>query len=83
MIPSNSYSSTFLSFLLHNGLGLASALEKLENSTKHVALRKTSQAQATAHMFITNPFKGKAMLQLFMTHPSTKQRRKRLRSRNY
>ena len=69
--------------LIHNGYSLASALEKLEQSTKHVALRPTSQTQATAHMFITNPFRGHGFLQLFMTHPSTKDRVKRLKSLHF
>ena len=69
--------------LIHNGYSLASALEKLEDSTKHVALRPTSQAQATAHMFITNPFRGAGFFKLFMTHPPTKERVKRLRSMSF
>lgn len=69
--------------LLHNGYGLANALEKLEKSTNHISLRPTSQAQATAHMFITNPFSGKSFLHLFLTHPSTESRIKRLRSMNF
>lgn len=66
--------------ILHSGLGLASALEKLEHSTKHISLRPTSQAQATAHMFISNPFRGHGMFKLFMTHPPSKTRIQRLRS---
>ncbi|MBW2988993.1 zinc metalloprotease HtpX [Candidatus Woesearchaeota archaeon] len=69
--------------LLHNGYSLADALEKLEDSTKHVSLRPTSQSQATAHMFISSPFRGKTFLSLFMTHPSTGSRVKRLRSMNF
>ncbi len=69
--------------LLHNGYGLANALEKLEKSTQHISLRPTSQAQATAHMFITNPFRGKSFLHLFLTHPPTESRIKRLRSMNF
>ncbi len=69
--------------ILHNGLGLASALEKLEQGKNNVALRPTSQTQTTAHLFIVNPFRGKGFFQLFMTHPSIKERVKRLRSRAY
>jgi heat shock protein HtpX len=69
--------------LLHNGYSLASALEKLEKSTLRVSLRPTSTAQATAHMFITNPFRGRSFIQLFLTHPSTESRVKRLRSMNF
>jgi len=32
----------------------------------------------TAHMFITNPFSGKALMGLFSTHPSTEKRVARL-----
>jgi heat shock protein HtpX len=68
--------------LVHSGYGLASALEKLDASTKRISLRPTGQAQATAHLFITNPFRGEGFFQLFMTHPSIKERVKRLRSMN-
>jgi heat shock protein HtpX len=33
--------------------------------------------EATAHMFIVNPFKG-GLVKLFSTHPSTKERINRL-----
>jgi len=68
---------------IHSGLGLADALEKLEGSKNHVALRPTSQTQTTAHLFITNPFRGKGFFRLFTTHPSTKERVKRLRNMNF
>jgi len=64
---------------VRSGQGLASALEKLERSKDHVALRPTSQTQATAHLFINNPFRGGSFLNLFSTHPSVKDRVKRLR----
>lgn len=60
--------------------GLASALEKLENDPR--SLRSASNA--TAHLFIVNPFKGKdakAMFSsLFNTHPPIEERIKILRS---
>lgn len=59
--------------------GLASALEKLEKDTK--TLRTANNA--TAHLYITNPFKGKdlsGLAGLFMTHPPIKERIKILRS---
>lgn len=67
---------------IHSGLGLASALEKLETSTKRVSLRPTSTTQTTAHLFITNPFRGKGFFHLFTTHPPIKERVKRLRLMN-
>lgn len=59
--------------------GLASALEKLENYPKSL---KTA-SNATAHLFIVNPFKGKQTKQwfasLFDTHPPVAERIKILR----
>ena len=66
--------------LLHSGFGLASALEKLDKDIAHKPLRVTSTTETTAHMFIHNPFRGGGFITLFMTHPSTKERIKRLRS---
>ncbi len=61
---------------------LAKALEKLESSAKSHPLRFGSDS--TNHMFIVNPFRGagKSFLTLFLTHPSTSDRCKRLRSLN-
>jgi heat shock protein HtpX len=56
--------------------GLASALEKISNDPQ--PLKKVSRA--TAHMFIANPFKGKHISKLFMTHPNAKERIRRLRA---
>jgi heat shock protein HtpX len=60
--------------------GLASALEKLDKDPR--ALRSASNA--TAHLFIVNPFKGKETKQwftsLFDTHPPIEERIKILRS---
>jgi heat shock protein HtpX len=69
--------------LIHNGYSLASALEKLQDSTKRVSLRPTSQAQATAHMFISSPFRGRGFIKLFMTHPPVEFRTKKLRAMNF
>lgn len=55
--------------------GLASALEKISGDT-HQMKRAN---HATAHMFISNPFKGKKVSNLFTTHPPTAERIKRLR----
>ncbi len=55
--------------------GLARALEKI--NTSNVPL-KTANA-ATAHLFISNPFKGKMFAAMFSTHPPIEDRIKRLR----
>lgn len=55
--------------------GLASALEQLEHQTEPLA----RASKATAPMYITNPFAGKASL-LMSTHPPTAERIKILRS---
>jgi heat shock protein HtpX len=60
--------------------GLASALEKLSKSPYSVR----SANNATAHLFIVNPFKGKKTQQMFVslfdTHPPIEERIKILRS---
>ncbi len=69
--------------IIHSGLGLASALEKLDSSTKRISLRPTSQTQTTAHLFITNPFRGSGLFKMFSTHPPVHLRTKRLRAMNF
>lgn len=64
---------------LHDGSGLASALEKLEKGIQHKPLRPMGTTEATAHLFIENPFKGSGMFKMFSTHPNTKDRVQRLR----
>ena len=60
--------------------GLAAALEKLEQTVKRNPLQ--SGSQATAHMFIINPFKPGLLSSLFRTHPTTEQRIEKLYSLN-
>jgi heat shock protein HtpX len=55
--------------------GLASALEKISADPTPM----THANRATAHLFITNPFKGKKISSLFSTHPPISERIKRLR----
>ncbi|MFH0929920.1 MAG: zinc metalloprotease HtpX [Candidatus Moraniibacteriota bacterium] len=55
--------------------GLASALEKI--SADPTPMQHANQA--TAHLFIANPFKGKKISNLFQTHPPIAERVKRLR----
>ncbi len=55
--------------------GLARALEKISQSNTPL---QTASA-ATAHLFISNPFKGKSFLNMFSTHPPIEDRIKKLR----
>lgn len=55
--------------------GLARALEKI--SANPTPLKEANRA--TAHMFISNPFRGKKISKLFMTHPPIEDRVKALR----
>ncbi len=65
--------------LLKDPESLASALEKIEKNVHHHPLQAKGTTEATAHLFIHNPFKGKGWLNLFSTHPATQARCKRLR----
>ena len=56
--------------------GLASALEKISADQEPLEAAN----RATAHLYITNPFKGKKISSLFMTHPSIEERVAKLRS---
>ncbi len=59
--------------------GLASALEKISNDSNLMR----SASDATAHLYISNPFKGKEraswFVKLFLTHPPIEERIKILR----
>lgn len=55
--------------------GLASALEKIGNSGGKMKRQNSS----TAHLFFANPLKGKAIANLFSTHPPIQDRIARLR----
>jgi len=56
--------------------GLARALEKI--SAQNMPLKRANKA--TAHLYISNPFKGKNLSKLFSTHPPAEERIKVLRS---
>ncbi len=58
-----------------NPMALASALSKLERAANAT---RADVNPSTAHMFIVNPLRGKAMASLFSTHPPTEERIKRL-----
>lgn len=55
--------------------GLASALEKIAAGPP-----LETASNATAHLFIANPFKSRTVAHLFSTHPPAEDRIKRLRS---
>jgi len=56
---------------------LASALENLERGAEALPMHNANPT--TAHMFIVNPLRGGGLSSLFSTHPSTKERVRRLR----
>jgi len=68
--------------LTHNPGALASALVKISSISK---MRQGNRgatkgpSPATASLWIVNPFRGSAMVELFSTHPSTQHRVERLR----
>lgn len=64
-----------------NGNALADALEKIEKNAASHPMRLGTQA--TAHLFISSPFRSGAFLSLFLTHPSTHERTRRLRAMKF
>ncbi len=58
--------------------GLARALEKISADPEKLEAAN----RATAHLYITNPFKGKKLTKLFMTHPPIEERVEALREMN-
>jgi len=66
---------------IHSGLGLASALDKLDHASKKIPMRFGNPS--TENLFIVNPFSGRSMMALLSTHPPIKERIKRLRSMNF
>ena len=66
---------------VRNGDALATALEKIEKNIDVNPLRFGNNA--TAHLFISNPFRNTSWLKFFMTHPSTKNRVDRLRGMKF
>jgi len=61
--------------LCGNPTALASALSKLDRAA---SASKMDVNPSTAHMFIVNPLRGKALASLFSTHPPTEERINRL-----
>ena len=62
--------------LCENPLYLASALKKIDVTSKRLPLRDAGPA--TAHLFIVNPLSGRGWDALFSTHPSIEDRIARL-----
>nr|HPK54747.1 zinc metalloprotease HtpX [Smithellaceae bacterium] len=60
-----------------NPYGLAAALEKLARASQVIPLNANP---SSAHLFIVNPLSGKALMNLFSTHPPLEERIARLRS---
>ncbi|GJQ24161.1 MAG: zinc metalloprotease HtpX [Planctomycetia bacterium] len=63
--------------LTGNPLGLASALEKLQQTS---VVRPMDANSATSHLFIVNPLSGRSFATIFSTHPPIEERIKRLRA---
>lgn len=63
---------------IKNSKGLAAALEKLHLASKRMPLLGTPSQNATAHLFIVNPFSASFMMKLFSTHPPLNERISRL-----
>lgn len=58
-----------------NPYGLANALQKLDYAAKRIPLKSSPSTQ---HMFIVKPLSGRSLASLFSTHPSIKERIRRL-----
>jgi heat shock protein HtpX len=56
--------------------GLVSALQKLQSATQRIPMQLATPA--TAHLFIVNPLSGRALMNLFSTHPPLEERIRRL-----
>jgi heat shock protein HtpX len=67
--------------MTHDPEALASALLKLEQGVQMRPMAEDKAgAQAMAHLYIVNPFKGQGMTNLFSTHPPIEERVRRLRA---
>lgn len=64
----------------HNSEALISALKKISSATAMRPLIPTPQNEATAHMFIWNPFRPSFLSSLFSTHPSLEARIEKLKN---
>ena len=59
-------------------IDLARALQKLEQVAHRHPLEGQPKHEATAHLFIVNPFSGSFLMKLFSTHPPVEERIARL-----
>jgi heat shock protein HtpX len=57
-------------------MALAHALRKIELGNQRSPMQRATPA--TAHLYISNPFRGGGLLKLFSTHPPTAERIARL-----
>jgi heat shock protein HtpX len=64
--------------LSRNPMALASALRKIAGGVEMFPMEPTPGHQASAHMFIANPFRGRDVLALLSTHPPVEERIRRL-----
>jgi heat shock protein HtpX len=64
--------------MVHDPEALASALLKLNQGVQMRPMAANGLTQATAHLYIVNPFKGEGMTNLFSTHPPIEERVRRL-----
>ncbi|MFQ5783950.1 MAG: zinc metalloprotease HtpX [Alphaproteobacteria bacterium] len=60
-------------------LWLAGALDKLDRGARRLANPAAENHPASAHLFIVNPLRGRALAALFATHPPIEDRIRRLR----
>lgn len=67
--------------IIKSSQGLASALEKLDKDATRHPLRLGNEA--TAHLFISNPFRGRSLMAFFSTHPLMESRIKKLREMRF
>jgi heat shock protein HtpX len=66
---------------IQNGTSLASALHKIHTASGHIPMKLGNEA--TANMFIINPFSAHGLVALLSTHPPVEERIKRLRETNF
>jgi heat shock protein HtpX len=67
--------------MLKNSNGLASALAKLEQGAKTHPMKLGNNA--TAHMFIANPFRARGVMKLLSTHPPMQTRINKLKNMKF
>jgi heat shock protein HtpX len=66
--------------MTRNPYGLANALQKLEDAGKRIPMATASPS--ASHLYIVKPFAGRALLNLFSTHPPIRERIRRLTGRD-